>query len=195
MKDVFFQLRTLQMPNSDKVALFIDGPNLYHSTRALGFDIDFKRLLAEFGARGCLLRAYYYTTIVENDESQSMRPLLDWLDYNGYSVTAKLAKEFDDGEGRRKVKRNISIELVVDAIEMAGRVDRIVLFAGDGDFRVLVEAMQRRGVHVTVVSTCRTKPSMIADELRRQTDAFVELDDLRALIGRAQHTSRAREMA
>jgi uncharacterized LabA/DUF88 family protein len=183
------------MPNSDKVALFIDGPNLYHSTRALGFDIDFKRLLAEFGARGCLLRAYYYTTIVENDESQSMRPLLDWLDYNGYSVTAKLAKEFDDGEGRRKVKRNISIELVVDAIELAGRVDRIVLFAGDGDFRVLVEAIQRRGVHVTVVSTCRTKPAMIADELRRQTDAFVELEDLRALIGRSQHTSRAREVA
>jgi uncharacterized LabA/DUF88 family protein len=183
------------MANSEKLALFIDGPNLYYSAKALGLQIDFKRLLAEFGMRGSLVRAYYYTTIMEGDELHSMRPLVDWLDYNGYAVTAKRAKEYDDGDGRRKVKRSIAVELVVDAIEIASHVDRIVLFTGDGEFRAFVQAMQRRGVHVTVVSTLRTKPHMMAAELRRQADAFIELDDLKTLIGITPQMMRAREPA
>jgi uncharacterized LabA/DUF88 family protein len=181
------------MANAEKLAVFIDGSNLYYSAKALGFDIDFKQLLTEFSARASLVRAHYYTTIAEGDEFHSMRPLIDWLDYNGYTVTAKRAKEYDDGEGRRKVKRNIAIELAVDAIEIAEHVDRIVLFTGDGDFRMLVAAAQRRGVHVTVVSTLRTKPPMMSDELRRQADAFLELDDLRISIGRSAQAMRARE--
>jgi len=182
------------MANSEKLALFIDGPNLYYSAKALGIEIDFKRLLTEFSTRGSLIRAFYYTTIHEGDESHSIRPLVDWLDYNGYTVRAKPAKEYDDGEGRRKVKRNIAIELVVDAIEIANRVDRIVVFTDDGEFRSFVQAMQRRGVHVTVVSTLRTKPHM-ASELRRQTDAFIELDDLKTLIRRTPKMMPAREHA
>jgi uncharacterized LabA/DUF88 family protein len=171
------------MAKWERIALFIDGLNLHYSAKALGFEIDFKRLLADFNTRGSLVRAYYYTTMSEGDEFHSARPLVDWLDYNGYAVTAKPTKTDDDG-GRRKIKRNIAIELVVDAMEIAKRVDQIVLFSGDGEYRALVEALQHRGVHVTVVSTIRSKPPMIADELRRQTDTFIELADIRASIGR-----------
>jgi uncharacterized LabA/DUF88 family protein len=172
------------MISSGRLALFIDGQNLQSTARSLGFDVDFKRLLAHFMAQGTLVRAYYYTAISEAPELQSIRPLIDWLNYNGFAVRAKPAKEFDDGEGRRKIKRSVAVELAVDALEMAKHVDQIVLVTGDGDFRSVVEAVQRRGVHVTVVSTLRTKPPMIADELRRQADAFLELDNLKSAIGR-----------
>ncbi|MBB4382943.1 NYN domain-containing protein [Bradyrhizobium sp. SBR1B] len=172
------------MSSSDKIALFIDGANLYASTRALGFDIDYKRLLSEFQSRGTLLRAFYYTATIEDQESSSMRPLIDWLDYNGYTVVTKVSKEFIDASGRRKVKSNMSIELAIDAMRLAEHIDQMVLFSGDGDFRSLVEAVQRRGVRVTVISTIASRPPMIADELRRQADVFTELIELQAKIGR-----------
>ena len=173
------------MPSSsNKVALFIDGGNLYSTARALGFDLDYKRLLKEFQNLGTMVRAFYYSAIVEDQEFSSIRPLIDWLDYNGYTVITKPAKEFDDGEGRRRFKRNMHIEIAVDAMVIAEKVDKIVLFSGDGDFRPLVEAIQRRGVHVTVVSTMSTRPPMIADELRRQADVFTDLVELKSKIGR-----------
>jgi uncharacterized LabA/DUF88 family protein len=178
--------------NIEKIALFIDGPNFYFSARALGLDVDFKRLLAEFERRGSLLRAYYYTTVMENAEFAAVRPLIDWLDYNGYTVVTKPAKEFD-GEGRRKFKRNIAIELAVDALETVARVDHIFLFSGDGDYRKLIEALQRRGVRVTAVSSVQTNPSMIAEELRRQADAFLDLADLRSAIERITPTPERRK--
>src|ERR1700756_3857156 len=168
----------------NKSALFIDGPNLYATAKTLGFDIDYKRLLKEFQSRGTLLRAFYYTAIVEDQEFSSIRPLIDWLDYNGYTVVTKPVKEFDDGEGRRRFKRNMSLELAVDAMELAEHVDQIVLFSGDGDFRPLVESVQRRGVRVTVVSTIVSQPPMIADELRRQADVFTDLVELQSKLGR-----------
>jgi uncharacterized LabA/DUF88 family protein len=167
-----------------RLALFIDGANLYGATRALGFDIDYRRLLKEFQSRGNLVRAFYYTAIIDDQEFSSIRPLIDWLDYNGFTVITKPAKEFDDGEGRRKFKRNMSVELAVDAMELAEHVDQIVLFSGDGDFCPLVEAVQRRGVRVTVVSTIASQPPMIADALRRQADVFIDLAELKALISR-----------
>jgi uncharacterized LabA/DUF88 family protein len=167
-----------------KIALFVDGPNFYATARALGFDIDYKRLLREFQNRGTVLRAFYYTAITEDQEFSPVRPLIDWLDYNGYTVVKKAAKEFIDASGRRKIKANIDIELAVDAMELAEHVDQIVLFSGDGDFRPLVEAVQRRGVSVTVVSTISSQPPMLADELRRQADVFIDLAELQAKIGR-----------
>src|SRR6476659_3221239 len=128
----------------EKIALFIDGANLYATAKSLGFDIDYKRLLREFQSRGYLLRAFYYTAVIEDQEYSSIRPLIDWLDYNGYSVVTKATKEFVDQTGRRKVKGNMDIELAVDAMEIAGSIDHMVLFSGDGDFRSLVEAVQRR---------------------------------------------------
>src|SRR5580693_1347151 len=168
----------------NKIALFIDGLNLYTTARSVGFEIDFKRLLREFQSRGYLLRAFYYTAIIEDQEYSSIRPLIDWLDYNGYTVVTKATKEFVDASGRRKVKGNMDIELAVDAMEIAEHVDQIVLFSGDGDFRSLVEAVQRRGVRVTVVSSISSKPPMIAVELRRQADSFVDLAELRMEVGR-----------
>jgi uncharacterized LabA/DUF88 family protein len=169
---------------TEKIALFIDGANLYATTKGLGFDIDYKRLLKEFQSRGYLMRAFYYTALIEDQEYSSIRPLLDWLDYNGYTVVTKPVKEFTDSTGRRKIKGNMDIELAVEAMELAPHLDHMVLFSGDGDFRPLVEAVQRRGVRVTVVSTISTQPPMIADELRRQADVFLDLVELMPKVGR-----------
>jgi uncharacterized LabA/DUF88 family protein len=172
------------MTDSSTMALFIDGANLHATAKALGFDIDYGRLLREFQSRGTLLRAFYYTTIIEDQEYSSVRPLVDWLDYNGYTVVTKSTKEFVDACGRRKLKSRMDVELAVDAMEIAQHIDQLVLFSGDGDFRPLVQAVQRRGVRVTVVSTISSQPPMIADDLRRQADAFIDLAQLRAKIAR-----------
>jgi uncharacterized LabA/DUF88 family protein len=169
---------------SDRIALFIDGANLHATARALGFDVDYRRLLREFQSRGALLRAFYYTTIIEDQEYTSIRPLIDWLDYNGYTVVTKPTKEFVDASGRRKVKGSMHIELAVNAMELTGHIDQMFLFSGDGDFRPLLEAVQRRGVHVTVISTISSQPPMAADELRRQADVFVDLAELKSKLGR-----------
>jgi len=174
----------------DRLALFIDGSNLFAAAKALGFDIDYKLLRAEFRRRGKLLRAFYYTALLENDEYSPIRPLVDWLHYNGFTMVTKAAKEYTDSQGRRKVKGNMDIELAVNAMELAPHLDHIVLFSGDGDFRPLVESLQRQGVRVSVVSTIRSHPPMIADELRRQADNFIELDELREVIGRPPREPR-----
>ncbi len=177
----------------EKVALFIDGANLYATAKSLGFDIDYKKLLLEFQSRGNLIRAFYYTAVIEDQEYSSIRPLIDWLDYNGYAVVTKATKEFVDQTGRRKVKGNMDIELAVDAMELAPHIDHMVLFSGDGDFRSLVEAVQRRGVRVTVISTISTQPPMVADELRRQADIFTDIVQLRQQIGRDPSDRPARD--
>ncbi len=163
-----------------RTAIFIDGANIYNTAKILGVDIDYKRLHQYFADAGVLVRALYYTAVSEDQEYCSIRPLLDWLDYNGFVVVSKPMKEFTDAAGRRKVKGNMDIEIAVDAMELSGHVDHIVLFSGDGDFRSLVAAVQRRGVRVTVVSTIASQPAVIADELRRQADCFVDLADMRA---------------
>ncbi len=168
----------------ERVGLFIDGANLYATARALGFDIDYKRLLELFKGKCHLIRAFYYTALVEDQEYSPIRPLIDWLDYNGYTMVTKPTKEFTDSTGRRKLKGNMDIELAIDVLEMADSLNHIVLFSGDGDFRRLVEAVQRKGARVTVVSTVRSQPSMVADELRRQADTFVDLLDLQEQIER-----------
>ncbi len=168
----------------ERLALFIDGSNLYAAAKSLGFDIDYKLLRQEFMRRGKLLRAFYYTALLENEEYSPIRPLVDWLNYNGFSMVTKPAKEYTDSMGRRKVKGNMDIELTVDALELAPHIDHAVLFSGDGDFRPLIEALQRQGVRVSVVSTIRSQPPMIADELRRQADNFIELEELKDVIGR-----------
>jgi len=182
---------TLMFYRDERLALFIDGSNLYAATKALGFDIDYKLLRSEFMRRGKMVRAFYYTALIENEEYSPIRPLVDWLDYNGYTLVTKKAKEFTDSTGRRKIKGNMDIELSIDAMEMAEHVEHIVLFSGDGDFRYLVGALQRRGVRVSVVSTIRSQPPMIADDLRRQADNFIELEELKDVIGRPPRPGQA----
>lgn len=174
----------------ERVGLFIDGSNLYAAAKALNFDIDYKRLLELFAAKGHLIRAFYYTALIEDQEYSPIRPLIDWLDYNGYTMVTKPTKEFTDASGQRKIKGNMDIELAIDVMEMAEHLDHVVLFSGDGDFRPLVESLQRQGVRVSVVSTIRSQPPMIADELRRQADNFIELDELREVIGRPPREPR-----
>jgi uncharacterized LabA/DUF88 family protein len=175
----------------EKVVLFIDGANLYATSKALGVDIDYRRLLTEFKKDAYLLRAYYYTALVEEQEYSSIRPLIDWLDYNGFTVVTKPAKEFTDASGRRKIKGKMDIELTVDALEMSPYYDHLVLFSGDGDFTALVAALQRRGKRVTVVSTLATQTPMISDELRRQADFFLDVAELAKIVGRTPAAERA----
>ena len=174
----------MQFYNNERTALFIDGANLYATSKSLGFDIDYKRLLSLFRQRSQLVRALYYTALAEDQEYSSIRPLIDWLDYNGYTMVTKPTKEFTDSAGRRKIKGNMDIELTVDAMRLSWNLDHIVLFSGDGDFRYLVAALQERGKRVSVISTLQTQPPMVSDDLRRQADQFVDLDELEDLICR-----------
>ena len=168
----------------ERIGLFIDGANLFSTTKSLDFDIDFKRLLDEFRKRGKLIRANYYTALLEQEDYNPLRPLVDWLDYNGFSVITKPAKEYTDENGRRRIKGDMDIELAVDMIEAATYLDHIILFSGDGDFRRAVQSAQARGARVSVVSSLKTNPSMISDDLRRAADTFIELADLENMIGR-----------
>ena len=177
----------------ERVALFVDGSNLYATAKALGFDIDYKRLLAFFEKRARMIRAIYYTALMDDAEYSPIRPLIDWLDYNGFMIVTKPAKEFTDSTGRRKIKGNMDIELAVDMMQLADSLDHIVLFSGDGDFRSLVEAVQQKGKRVSVVSTLNTRPPMVADDLRRQADQFIDLSNLREEIGRPQDERRNRQ--
>jgi len=182
-------------PN-DRIALFIDGANLYSAAKALNFDIDYKKLLDEFRKRGVLVRAYYYTAIIEDQDYSPLRPLVDWLDYNGFTMVTKAAKRYTEyATGLTRTKGNMDIEIAVDMMEICGHVDHIVLFSGDGDFRRLVEAVQRKGVRVTVVSTVKSQPPMASDDLRRQADTFVDLVDLSTLIGRPARPPMERRYA
>lgn len=174
----------------ERVGVFIDGSNLYATAKALGFDIDYKLLREQFMANSRLVRLFYYTALVEDSEYSPIRPLVDWLDYNGYTMVTKPTKEFTDATGRRKIKGNMDIELAIDVMEMAPHLDHVVLFSGDGDFRRLAEAVQRKGVRVTVVSSINTQPPMVADELRRQADSFIELNNIRSMISRSMPTGR-----
>jgi uncharacterized LabA/DUF88 family protein len=176
--------------SQSRIALFIDGANLYSTAKTIGFDIDYKRLLREFQARGELVRAFYYTAVVEDQEFSSIRPLVDWLDYNGFTLVTKTAREYVDSQGRKRWRGDMDVDLAVDMMEIADRVDHVVLFSGDGDFRRLVEAMQRKGVRVTVVSTVKSQPPMASDDLRRQADVFIDLADLADIIGRPARLPR-----
>lgn len=175
---------------AERMCLFIDGANLYAAARAVGFDIDYQKLLKYFGERGRLIRAFYYTALLEDSDYSPIRPLVDWLDYNGYKMVTKPIREFTDAHGRRKVKGNMEIELAIDMLEMSSSIDHAVLFSGDGDYRRLVETVQKRGVRVSVVSTITTNPPMVADELRRQADHFIDLSTLASNIARAQLDDR-----
>lgn len=184
MKSSIVTIENIPFYQNEKVAVFIDGSNLYAASRAMDFDIDYKALLTCFSERGQLVRAFYYTALMEDQEYSPLRPLVDWLAYNGFTMVTKPVKEFTDAQGRKKVKGNMDIELAIDMMEMAEKVDHIILFSGDGDFRRLIEAVQRKGARVTVISTMKSNPPMVSDDLRRQADHFLDLIELAPYIQR-----------
>ena len=177
----------------ERTALFIEGPSLYTASRSLGFDVDYRELLKVFSSKGHLIRAYYYSAILENDEYSPLKPLTDWLAYNGYTLVTKPAKEFTDATGRRRIKGDMGVEIACDMLELAPRLDKAFLFSGDADYRRLIEAMQSKGVRIAVVSSLRTAPAMVADRLRRQADEFVELANIAPSITRRQVEPRVRD--
>lgn len=168
----------------ERVALFLDGANLYSATRSLSFDIDYRKLLDAFKRHGRFIRATYYTALVEDQEFSPLRPLVDWLDYNGYAIVTKAAKEYSDAAGRRRFKGDMDVEIAVDLLQASAFIDHAFLFSGDSDFVAAIGAVQRRGVKVTVVSTIKSNPPQASDEIRRAADNFVDLTDLANLIGR-----------
>lgn len=174
----------------ERVALFIDGANLHATLRQLGLEVNYSKLLNEFSSKARLIRANYYTAMWEEQEYSALRPLVDWLDYNGFIVVKKPAREQIDAHGKRRIKGNMDVDIAVDMLELAPHIDHAVLFSGDGDFRRLVEAMQRRGVRMSVVSTLRTSTPVLADELRRQADQFIDLADIAPDIARNTQPQR-----
>ncbi len=168
----------------ERVVLFIDGANLHSAAKALAFDIDYRKLLEEFRSRGRFIRANYYTALVEDQDFSPIRPLVDWLDYNGYTLVTKPAKEYTDTAGRRRFKGDMDVELAVDLMQATAYVDHAFLFSGDGDFTAAVEAVQRKGMRVSVVSTIKSNPPMASDNIRRAADNFIDLADLANLVGR-----------
>lgn len=179
----------------ERVCLFIDGANLYSASRSLGFDVDYRSLLAFFSSRSKLVRAYYYSALLDSEEYSPLKPLTDWLVYNGYTLITKTAREFTDPAGQRRIKGDMDMELAVDMLEMSPRMDHAILFSGDSDFRRLVEAVQRQGVRVSVISSIRTSPPIVGDELRRQADQFIELADIASAFTRRQTEPRSRPVA
>ncbi len=168
----------------ERLAIFIDGANLYSTAKTLDYDIDYKKLLELFKNKSRLIQAKYYTALLEHDDYSPIRPLMDWLDYNGYHLVTKPAKSYTDRDGRNRIKGNMDIEMVIDMVSLAPHVDHMILVSGDGDFRAALEAVQKQGVRVSVLSTLKSKPPMLADELRRQANDVIELADLGPLIGR-----------
>ncbi|KXV58692.1 LabA-like protein [Acetobacter tropicalis] len=176
----------MNLKKDERTCLFIDGSSLYSTSRSLGFDVDYKKLLDFFASKTHVIRAYYYAAILDTEDYSPLKPLTDWLSYNGYFLVTKPAREFTDATGKRRVKGNMEIEIAVDMMEMAPHIDHAILFTGDSDFRRVVEAVQRQGTRVSVVSSMRSSPPLIGDDLRRQADNFLELATLGANFTRRQ---------
>ncbi len=168
----------------EKIAVFIDGSNLYSSAKLLGFDIDYEKLLKWLEEKSRLIRAFYYTAIIDDQDYSPVKPLVDWLNYNGYTTVTKPAKELIDENGKKRIKSDITVDIIVDVMDIADKVNHIILFSGDGIFRKMIESVQRKGVRVTVISTLNTQPPMMSDELRRQADYFFDLADIESAISR-----------
>ena len=179
---------------NEKVAVLIDGAYLYALSRNLDFDIDYNRLLKWIGMRGQLLRASYYTVIQEDQEYSPIRPLVDWLDYNGFKVITKTSKE-DNTLHIRKKRPDIHVELSVDAMAIAKDVDHILLCAGDSDFTHLVKVLQTQGVRTSLFGTIQTSGQITSDELRRHADYFIEMKDIISDICRDSNSDTINENA
>ena len=122
----------LDIRNDDKTIVLIDGANMYAATKTLGFDIDFTAFY-----KGCeqscnLLRIYYYTALVEDNDRILLKPLVDWLTYNNYTMVTKPAKVITNSDGVRKIKGNMDVEIAVDAIDIVaslqGHIGNVVLY-------------------------------------------------------------------
>lgn len=172
----------------ERFAVFIDGANFNFSKRNISMFVDDLRLLSYFrknSGNSIFLRIYHYETVPRDDGSEdraglitAIRKRLDFMEYNGFTIVSKLAKDFITESGDTFMKGNMDGEMIVDMMDISANLDHIILFSGDGDFRYAVHKLQQRGKRVTVVSS----EGSIANELKRQADVFVDLEDLRPFI-------------
>lgn len=174
-----------------KVVALIDGLSLHRSARSLGFVCDFKKL-KEWLGKVCvpganLVRVHYYTPLEDSDQHSDLRPLVDWLDYNGFSV---FEKYFVRRENGTIPFVSILPELYTDALMYTHTsISHFVLFVGDSDYAPLINALKSRGASVIVVSSLKDSNAPVADVLRRSSDSFVDLLDIANLISRPRQQS------
>lgn len=173
-----------QFHQTERLALFIEGPALYAAARSIGLDIDYRRLLGFFRQRSYLVRTLYYTPVSENEEFVTVRPLIDWLEYNGFYVVTKPVKVYVDVAGRRKTKGSLHVDMAVHALQLAENLDHLILASSAGGFSSLSAALQAKGKRVSVLSTLKSGPAFVEDDLRRRADQFIELADIRTDIER-----------
>lgn len=165
--------------------LLIDGVALHHASRANGISVDFKRLLQWLRERTRLVRAIYFTALVEeDDEVISVKPLVDWLDYNGYMTVTKAARIYSNEDGTRRVKGSMNVEIAMMMAELAGIAEHIVLASGDADLIPAVKYVQQRGSRVSVISTLHSRPPCVSDDLRRQTDDYIDIVSIEKHVAR-----------
>ncbi len=165
-----------------RVCVLIDGPSFFATHRALGFDVDFRKLLGHFEENAELHRAIYFTAVSEGDDYTPVKPLVDWLSYNGFRLVSKPLREFTEASGRRRTKGALTVEIAVEMLENSAFAEHLLLFSGDGELAYAVEAVQRRGCRVTVVSSVKPEAMTVSDDLRRVADRFVDLADVKDII-------------
>lgn len=165
-----------------RISVLVDGSNVHATLRELDFAIDWGKILGGFAPEE-LHSAHYFTAMLPIDVPNSLKPLVDYLAHNGWHVITKAA-DTHYKLGVAKVKGNMDVELACTAMELGKKVTDVILFTGDGDFVFLVEKLQAMGVEVTVVSTCKTQPSMCSGKLRRAANRFIDLFDIQDEVSR-----------
>lgn len=167
----------------ERIALFIDGANVYAAAKRLGWNFDHSKILRHFaglaGEDGRLYNAYYYTAVPAGIDDKQKR-FIDALTYMGYTVRTRTLREVTDENGETHRRASLDIEFVTDLLSTAEQYDVAVLLTGDGDFERPVEVLRARGKRVIVASI----PEMTSYELRNAADTYLDLGDLRAQIER-----------
>ena len=162
-----------------RIGIFIDGSNIYESARCLDFKIDYVKLLNYYKQQGEVQQAMYFTALPPKTVESALRKMADFVEFNGFTLIQKETRTtYNSVTGEKKLKGNMDVEIAVHVMEVVHNITHMVLFSGDGDFRCLVESVQRRGVHVTVVSA----RELVATEMRRQASEFIDLATLRDLF-------------
>jgi uncharacterized LabA/DUF88 family protein len=157
------------LENRGRVAIFVDGSNLFYAALQLNIEIDYTKLLARLTGGSRLLRSFFYTGVDRTNEKQ--QGFLLWMRRNGYRVIAKDLIQLPDGSK----KANLDVEIAVDMMALVGSYDTAVLVSGDGDLAYAVDAVSYRGVRVEVVSL----RSMTSDSLINVSDRYIDLENVK----------------
>ncbi len=163
----------------ERIALFIDGANVYAAAKRLGWNFDHRKILEHFGGYGTLHNAFYYTAVpLPMDDKQ--KRFIDALTYMGYTVRTRPLRESTDEHGDTQRRASLDIEIVTDLLTTDARYDTAVLLTGDGDFERPVEVLRARGKRVIVASI----PEMTSYELRNAADQYIDFKDIREAVER-----------